>query len=233
MGNPKKKANKFIIKNSVGALLLASTFTLATTSNVHASTTFNNTSTFNSTSTMNNIENLVVTDSSQSFTLTHNNGKKQDFNFEFSEDKVLLTTVYENEHHRFEYTQGDEYAIMDGRKVYISIDEYMDPALVNNDSFYSLGYNPGSYLPVYMSTPRYSFDTYVHNIGDMATVIGGVIALSGKIYAKLTRNLIINEISTWASIVGLGVWVGAKSFSGAFVFDQYRTRDKVPTGYGS
>ncbi len=215
---------KILTGNIVVALLLAGPLSLAGTQNTFAASNENEFS---------NIENLNFTESGQTFTLVYDEGET-DFNIEYNGDKMLLTTTTGNKIHTFEYNEGDSFAIMDGEKVELSFEEFVDPTKVNDDSqpIFS-AYKADDYTPVYMSTAKINFDKMVTDVSDIVTVIGGVIAIGGIIGAAITKKQIASVIGNWAGAVGFATLIVSKTFSGKITYDQYRTKGLVDTGYGT
>ncbi|MEK5037517.1 hypothetical protein [Sporosarcina sp. FSL K6-3457] len=220
------KKNKLIMKSSIATLLLVSSINLTNTPTTYANTI---------NPEFENIENLKITDLEQSFTLLLNKDYTIDYNIETHDEKVIVTTITNgNVIHTFEYNKGDDFALIDGVAFPLEITSYIDQALVNHElenDFIMMA--AADYTPIYVGTNRISFTKPVSDFADLATVIGGVIVISGWVGAKITKKEIVAKISEWASVIGLAGLIYTKSFTGDFLYDQYKTRGLVPTGYGT
>jgi len=220
----KKNKKKMLTGNIVAALLLASPLSFTGTQKAFAASNENEFS---------NIENLNFTESGQTFTLVYDEGET-DFNIEYIDDKMLLTTTTGNKVHTFEYNEGDSFAIMDGEKIELSFEEFVDPTKINDDSKSTFStYKADDYTPVYLTTAKINFDKMVTDVSDIVTVIGGVIAIGGLVGATITKKKIASVIGNWAGAVGFTALVVSKTFSGKITYDQYRTKGLVDTGYGT
>jgi len=216
---------KITISSLIGTLLFTSPLSLTNSQKTYASSSLPMNS---------NIENLNETDFEQSFSLVYNEGDKTDFNIEYTDDKILLTTLTDNTTHTFEYIKGDDFATMDGEIIYLVFETFDDPSLMNDiASSTQLTRATDDYTPVYMTTASISFNKLVNDTSEIVTVIGGVIGIAGIIGSNISKNTIVQKVSDWASAVGFSTLVVSKTFSGKITYDQYKTRGQVSTGYGT
>ncbi|KGL41881.1 hypothetical protein BMT55_04335 [Listeria newyorkensis] len=185
------------------------------------------------------VENLKDTGTEQSFTLILNDDAEVDFNIEKTDDTLELKTVTSTEdgieEHLFEYVAGDEFATMDGEKVSIDRETFVESELQNEEFTNSPQLLKASSpsTPVYISSGKIKIGKPIKTLGAIVTVIGGGIAVAAFAGVTIATSAIANTVSGWASVVGLGTLTAGYLFDGNITYKQYRTKGQISTGYGN
>ncbi|EPT8859758.1 hypothetical protein HB837_05150 [Listeria innocua] len=180
------------------------------------------------------ITNEKVEGNTESYTLEI---EDQEFDFEIvkDDDSFVLTSSTEDEKHKFEYEKGDNYAVMDGEKVELSIENFKEPEFLENtqEPTKQLLKASSPWTPKYMGSGRVNIAKTVKTVLAIATLISGAVGVAALAGVTIAKSVIVQVVSSWASVVGLGSLLDGPVFRGAVTFKQYRTSGLVPTGYGS
>ncbi|MBK2003216.1 hypothetical protein JI641_09435 [Listeria ivanovii subsp. londoniensis] len=217
----KKQRKSNVLKGILGGMIILAPLT----------TTFSNVATateMESPEEKVKITNETVKGNTESFTLEM---EETDIDFDYTQNDdsfVLKTETTEGEKHTFTYEEGADYAIMDGEKIDMHIENYVD---LNQDNL--LMANASPWTPKYLSTANISISKQVKTLSNLVTIISGVIAGAGITGIKIAMATISTKVGNWASVVGLTSYGAGKLFTGKIVYKQYRTSGLVPTKYGS
>ena len=90
-----------------------------------------------------------------------------------------------------------------------------------------------SYDPIYVATYKLDINRTVTTIGEIATLIGGGIAVAALLGVSIATSVIASKVANWASVVGLVSLATGYFFDGYVQYDLYKTKEPVSTGYGT
>ncbi|KGX84916.1 hypothetical protein [Pontibacillus litoralis] len=141
-------------------------------------------------------------------------------------DSIVVETIGSNgEDHFLTYNDGDSFMILDGEKIEIEKETYVEENIKDSTGKYLRG----AWDPVYVSTSKLKIGKTVKSIGALATVIGGVIGVAYLSGISIAAGTIATKVSAWAGAVGLGSLSAGYFFDGNLQYKLYRTKSKVST----
>lgn len=178
------------------------------------------------------IENSISTANTHSFSLVRSNDVI-DVDIQYLEDSVIVNTITNGtEVSTFTYNKNDDFAMVNGEKMYLKFNEpnfVIDSENTLLPEISTLA--TPSDKPVFVSPGNIEFSKEVSSIGLMVTVIGGVIGLANLMGVSLPNKIVEKKVADWLSVVGLGTTFALSTMKGSFTYGLYRTTDKFYTGY--
>ncbi|PEL12138.1 hypothetical protein [Bacillus sp. AFS017336] len=187
----------------------------------------------NSTNTI--VSDFKATDNSSSFSI--DNEKLQiDFEVKKTTDSSFQfnTVTDETEVHNLSYNEGDNFLILDGEKIEIQRTSTYDLTLAESTGTDILNRASSPWEPKYLATYENRVLKTFNSIGQIATVIGGIIGISALLGSSLSSSRLATSISNWVSAVGFSTALaGGLAMTVSSYYSLYQTTGLVPTGYGS
>lgn len=170
----------------------------------------------------------------------------QDENIKMNIEKIDDSTVKVNsvtstgEKHTMIYNEDNEYVTFDGVKEPLKISKYIDPEEENKSnqiqklqSLSPIASSSGDWTPVYVATYQLDFSSSAASLSTLVTYIGGILAVAYLTGFSIAKSELSGKIGAWLGVIGMATTFASSKFKGYWTYAMWKTRGKVPTGYGS